>query len=704
MKAAYSTPPWAFRTRVAGATLALLGLLVFRPSQPADAQTLGASTGAEPVTPQVFERDLRTVPPVSVTPQSLTRETPIGYGVPLAPEVVLPVPGPKGIPDGLFPPHWVGPEGAAGVTPPEFSTPHPNFAGISNINGVFPADPVGAVGRNHFIQMVNLSFQIFDKQGNSLAGPFNINSLWNSFGGACQNQNNGDPYLLYDHLADRWVLSQFAIPNGFATPPTHQCIAVSRTEDPVAGGWFLYDFIFNFGHDYPKLGLWPDGYYLSSQRGFPGGSLNAVVFDRANMLNGNPATFQAFALGPPALIILPSSLDGPPPPAGSPAFFARHVDGGLWGGVDRLEVYQLHVDWGVPANSTFTLHASLPVAAFSSDLCAGTNLFDNCVPQPPTPANLNPPALETLPHWAQGRLQYRNFATHESMVFNHTVDVDGNDHAGIRWYELRRTPPGSGAWSVFQQATHSPDARNPGLADDPHRWMGSLAMDQVGNMALGYSVSSSTVFPGIAYVGRLVTDPLGEMPQGQPPNGEFTLIAGRGSMTFSRWGDYSSMTVDPVDGCTFWYTSMYGGPNGDNDWRTQIGAFRFPTCNPADLAISKIANRAVVAPGEDLFYTLTVVNKGPARATNVVVRDTLPAEVTFVIDTDTCVPDPLPTLTCRLGDLAAGEAANFVIKVLVNAHVRNTITITDIASVTSDQQDPDQTNNTTKVTTIVEKR
>jgi hypothetical protein len=499
---------------------------------------------------------------------------------------MLPTPPPKGIPDELFMPGGAGASvGAFGVTPPEFSTPNPNFEGISNINGVAPADPVGAVGPNHFIQMVNLSFEIFDKQGNSLAGPVNINSLWSGFGGACQTQNNGDPYILYDHLADRWVLSQFAIPNGFATPPTHQCVAVSRTGDPVSGGFFLYDFTFNFGHDYPKLGLWPDGYYLSSQRGFPGGSLNAVVLDRANMLNGKPATFQAFALGPPALIILPSSLDGRSPPLRSPAFFARHVDGGLWGGVDRVEVYAFHVDWGVPVNSTFTLNASLPVAAFSSDLCSGTNLFDNCVPQPGGAGT-----LETLPHWAMGRLQYRNFRTHESMVFNHTVDVDGADHAGIRWYELRRTPPGSGPWSVFQQATHSPDAGLPGLADDPHRWMGSIAMDEAGNMALGYSVSSSTVFPGLAYVGRLATDPLGLMPQGQPPNGEFTLIAGAGSMTFGRWGDYASMTVDPVDGCTFWFTSMYGGPGGDNDWRTRIGAFSFAPAEDEDERRAKVVD------------------------------------------------------------------------------------------------------------------
>lgn len=657
-----------------------------------------------PVEPQVFEGDLRTLPPAPVTPRSNTILAPIGDGIPLPPDILLPIPPPKGISDELFLSQPGAPkEGATeiapleaagpGVTPPSFSTPNPNFAGISNINGVAPADPVGAVGPNHFIQMVNTSFQIWNKQGTSLAGPVNINSLWSGFGGACQTQNDGDPYVLYDHLADRWVLSQFAIPNGFATPPTHQCVAVSRTGDPVAGGWFLYDFTFTFGHDYPKLGLWPDGYYLSSQQGFSGGSLNAVVLDRANMLNGNPATFQAFALGPPALIILPSSLDGPPPPVDSPAFFARHVDGGLWGGSDRVEVYAFQVDWGVPANSTFTLVANLGVAGFSSDLCAGTNLFDNCVPQPSNGT------LETLPHWAMGPLHYRNFGTHESMVFNHTVDVDGSDHAGIRWYELRRTPPGSGAWSVFQQATHSPDAGTPGLADDPHRWMGSIAMDKDGNMALGYSVSSSTINPGIAYVGRLVTDPLGQMPQGQPPNGEFTLVAGGSSMTFGRWGDYSSMTVDPVDGCTFWYTQMYAGTGADNDWRTRIGAFRFDTCNPADLAITKTASPVQVNAGSTLSYQITVSNNGPDTATNVVVTDTLPAGVTYLANTDSCVQGPPGTLTCNLGTLANGDTSTFTIQVLVAANLVGTITNT--ATVTGTQLDPDTSNNTASVSTIV---
>ena len=677
-------------------TLALLFCLD-GPPKPAGAQ--GPAPGITdvtvggPFTPNVFTRDLATLPLVGPTPPSATRLAPIGDGVPLPLDIVVPIPPPKGIPDELFLLGAGAPVGAFGVTPPEFSTANPNFAGISNISGVAPADTVGAVGPNHFIQMVNISFQIFNKQGVSLAGPFNINSLWSGFGGACQTQNDGDPYILYDHLADRWVLSQLAIPNGFATPPTHQCVAVSRTADPVAGGWFLYDVTFSFGHDYPKLGLWPDGYYLSSQRGFSGGSLNAVVLDRANMLNGNPATFQAFTLGPPALIILPSSLDGPPPLAGSPAFFARHVDGDLWGGSDRVEVYELHVDWGVPANSTFTLNATLPVAAFSSDLCSGRSLFDNCVPQPADGT------LETLPHWAMGRLQYRNFGTHESMVFNHTVDVDGADHAGIRWYELRRTPPGAGAWSVFQQGTHSPDAGNPGLADDPHRWMASMAMDKAGNMALGYSVSSSTVFPGLAYVGRLATDPLGEMPQGQPPNGEFTLIAGAGFMTFGRWGDYASMTVDPVDGCTFWFTSMYSGSFNVNDWRTRIGAFRFPSCNPADLAITKTASPSQVNAGDTLTYQISVSNNGSDTATNVVVRDTLPPGVTYLANSDSCVQGPPGTLTCSLGTIAAGGTTSFTVQVRVGSGVTGTITNT--ASVSADQADPDPSNNQASVPTIV---
>ena len=482
----------------------------------------------------------------------------------------------------------------------EFTQPNPNFNGIGTTN-LTPPDPNGDVGPNHYIQMVNSQFQIFNKQGVSLAGPTNINQLWVAAGqnNACSQNNNGDPVVVYDNLADRWLMSQFAVPNGFSTPPTFECIAISQTADPVNGGWFLYQFQFSFAHDYPKIGVWPDGYYMSSQRGFSGGALNAVVFDRAQMLLGNAATFQSFNTPGPALILLPSDLDGAAPPAGTPNFYARAVDGGLWGGADRIDLFAFSVNWGNPALSTFTALPAVATAASDQNLCGGTNLFDNCVPQPGTTT-----LLETLPHWSMGHLQYRTFGTRETLVFNHTVDADGADHAGIQWFELRR-PPG-GAWAIFQQGTHSPDAGNPGLADDPHRWMGSIAMDRLGDLALGYSISSSTVFPSIAYTGRQVGDPLGQMTQP-----ETTLVSGTSAQTgSSRWGDYSAMTVDPVDDCRFWYTSEYIGANGR--WLTRIGAFRFSAC---DLPITATGTTFNAVEGASFTGTVALFTDPDTSAT-----------------------------------------------------------------------------------------
>ncbi|MPZ49625.1 MAG: DUF11 domain-containing protein [Dehalococcoidia bacterium] len=655
---------------------------------------------SDPVTPGMFDGNVHVLPPVVVDRQTPGIQRTQGI---LPGTVDRPSPGPTG--DGALAPTTL--DGAA-VTPAEFANANPNFDGIP-YTGFVPPDPVGDVGPNHYIEMVNSQFQIFDKQGGNAAGPFNINSLWVNagVGNLCLNNNNGDPYVVYDHLADRWLMSQFAVPNGFATPPTAQCIAISQTADPVNGGWYLYEFVFNFGHDYPKIGLWPDGYYMSSQQGFSGGSLNAVVFDRANMLNGNPATFQAFTSGSPALIWLPSDLDGPAPPPGTPNIFARHVDGDLWGGADRVDLRAFSVDWGDPTNSSFTPLPSLATAAFDSDLCNGTNLFNNCVPQP-TGGVL----LETLTHWAMGPLQYRDFGDYATLVFNHTVDVDGADHAGVRWYELRDEGAG---WFIRQQATHSPDAGNPGFADDPHRWMGSIAMDKAGNMALGYSISDgNTIFPGVAYVGRLAGDPLGLMPQGAPPNGEFVLVNGQDSQIVngSRWGDYSAMRVDPVDNCTFWYVNQYitnnplvGQPTG-GAWGTRIGAFRFPSCNQVDLSINKTDSPDPVVAGEILTYTVDVTNNGGNTATNAVVTDTLPSGVTYIADSDSCVEAPALTLTCSIGNLAGGGNTSFTIQVRVDASLLAnldvaTTSIGNTASVDSDQEDANPEDNSVTISTNV---
>ena len=481
---------------------------------------------------------------------------------------------------------------APAAAQPEFTIANPNFDGIPSTNRI-PPDTVGDVGPNHYVQLVNTSFQIFDKTGASLAGPSLINSLWTAAGltNACAMRNDGDPVVLYDHLADRWVLSQFAVPTGTGNPPTFECVAVSQTPNPAAGTWNLYQFQFGNAFDYPKLGLWPDAYYMSSQRGFPGNAttprLDVFALDRATMLAGGAATVQQFTINGPSLILLPSDLDGPAPTAGTPAFFARHVDGDQWGGIDRVDLFSFSVNWTTPAMSTFTALPSIATTRFDSNLCGTGALIDPCVPQPGTTQ-----LLSTIPHWAMYSLQYRTFGTREVMVFNHTIDADGTGHAGIRWYELRRSP--AGAWTIFQQGTHSPDLGTPGLADDLHRWMGSIAMDGRGHIALGYSSSSGTAFPSVTYSGRLATDPLGTLPQA-----EVTMMAGGGSQTpimcaggpcGFRWGDYSAMRVDPVDGCTFWYTQEYITTTsaGNINWRTRIGAFRFAGCIP-EISIADVS-------------------------------------------------------------------------------------------------------------------
>jgi uncharacterized repeat protein (TIGR01451 family) len=255
---------------------------------------------------------------------------------------------------------------------------------------------------------------------------------------------------------------------------------------------------------------------------------------------------------------------------------------------------------------------------------------------------------------------------------------------------------------MFQQGTFAPDAGAPGLADDPHRFMASAAMDREGNIAVGYSASSTTLFPEIRYAGRLAADPNGLL-----PHGEVTMQVGTGSQTgTNRWGDYSSMNLDPVDGCTFWYTQEYMPASGN--WRTRIGAFRFASCNEADLRIAKTARPSPATAGAPLFYDIIVTNDGPSQATNVVVVDTLPAGVDYVTDTDSCVEAPAGTLTCSLGSIASGASVSFTIRVDVDPGLvvaaGGATTITNVATVSSDQQDPDPSDNTVSVTTVVEER
>ena len=428
----------------------------------------------------------------------------------------------------------------------------------------------------------------------------------------CRVRGRGDPYVLYDHLADRWIITQFANHLTNTNDPLQvQCIAVSKGPNPVTDGFFAYTFQLGVANDYPKLAVWPDGYYLISQQGYDGtSSLDAWVFDRANILNGNPATFQHPSGFPSEhdVIALPSDLTGPPPPTGSPNFYVRPYDGNLYSdGSPRIEIFEFKTDWGVPSNTTFKLVQTLTPATFRSDICAGGNLDQFCVPQPGTTTS----RIDALSIWPMGPLQYRNFGDHETLLFNHAVNVDGHGLVGIRWYELRRSPVGTGNWAIHQQGTFAPSDSSTSTTTSIHRWTGSIAMDQAGNIALGYNVSNDgvvphpTVFPGIRIVGRLASDPLGEM-----TTPEVILANGGMSATCNecRWGDYSAIRVDPADGCKFWYTTEYLSAAGQ---RTHVSAVRFPTCNPADLAITKTAPSSVVAGGQ-LTYSLTVTNNGPS--------------------------------------------------------------------------------------------
>jgi hypothetical protein len=457
--------------------------------------------------------------------------------------------------------------------------------GFSGPQGTFsvryaPPDTNGAVGPNHYFQIVNDHFAIFDKTGTVVYGPVPSNTLWSGFGGGCQNNNDGDATVVYDGLANRWVVQQFSV----STTPYLECVAVSTTGDPT-GSYARYSFSFgNQFPDYPKLGVWPDGYYLTVNDFLNGGSFSGpqmCALNRAKMLAGQLATSQCFSLSTSHGSLLPADLDGlTPPPAGAPNPMLEF-------GSNSLLLWRFHVDWATPANSTFA-GLTVPVAAFSP-ACSGGGA---CIPQPSTTQK-----LDSLADRLMYRLAYRNFGDHESLVVNHSVTAGSS--VGVRWYELRDP---NGTPTVYQQGTYAPDTS--------YRWMGSVAMDGNGDIGLGYSVSSSAVRPGIRYTAHSVSDPLGVMGQG-----EGVLVNGTGSQTQSlnRWGDYSSLNIDPADDCTFWFTSEYLTTNGTWNWHTRIGTFKVSGCGTTptpNFSLSASPSSSTVTAGQATSYAVTLTPSG----------------------------------------------------------------------------------------------
>lgn len=414
-------------------------------------------------------------------------------------------------------------------------SPIENFAG-QNGSGT-PPDPTGAAGPDHYVQAVNVSYRVYDKLGNAVAGPFNLSSLWPG------SQDAGDPIVLYDRHADRWFISQF---NFF---PNRMLLAVSQTSDPT-GSWYSYSF--NFGStfpDYPKFSIWWDGYYMTSNS-----SKTAIVFNRAKMLAGDMTAEMISLTAPSALnngftSVLPCEADGDLPPAGTPCYFFNLEDDN-WGGVpvDRIKIYTMTTDWVTTSNTAVALSQTLPTDPFDTALGSG---FDN-IPQTGTTQKLD--AVAEVFYF---RAQHTRWLNHNSIVLCHVVDVGGN-HAGMRWYELRDA--NDGVFAIHQQGTWSPDAA--------HRWMGSIAMDTEGNIGLAYSVSdvANGGYPSLRYTGRLAGDPPGQMTLVEETAQTGTAV----QTSVNRFGDYAHMSLDP-DGQTFWFTGEYIGTGGNP--RTRIFSF-----------------------------------------------------------------------------------------------------------------------------------
>jgi hypothetical protein len=464
-------------------------------------------------------------------------------------------------------------------------SPLVNFEGLSNHDNfnllgfrVNPPDPNGTVGPNHYMEEINLVYAVYDKQGNKLAGPFDLGSLWQNFPITDCAGESGDPVALYDHFTDRWILSQFTS----AGPNYWNCVAISTSGDPT-GTYYRYAFPAGpFFPDYPKYSVWKKSYVLTSRDFGNDGSYGISVYalEKNRMIAGDPKAravhfFIDTAVVPLNLVgdgLLPADVDGTTQPAEDatiPVIGTQDDNSDYGATFDALNIWELFIKWNAKPLASLTLAAQLPVAAFDSIFpCSPTSR--DCLPQP----GISDPNqyLDILSYRQRPtfRLAYRNFSAYETMVTNQSVEALPGV-AGVRWYEVRRT---NGQYSLFQQGTYVPE-------DGVDRWMGSIAMDHQGNMLLGYSVVNGVdVFPGIRYTGRMSGDPLGQMTLA-----EGTVINGTGIQrtTNSRWGDYTTMSVDPADDCTFWYVNEYYTLAGQNEstagWQTRVASVKLPGCS-----------------------------------------------------------------------------------------------------------------------------
>ena len=533
-----------------------------------------------------------------------------------------------------------------------------NWEGVNNVDGVIPPDTNGDVGDTQYVQWVNLTLRIFKKSDGTVQLTEPGNAIWSGFGtgtpaSVCASTNEGDPVVLYDKQHSRWIVSQFAFKTSAGEPiaPYYQCIAVSQTSD-ATGAYNRYGYEVNKGinanyfNDYPKFGVWNDALYMTTNNFSPTTFAGAGVyaFDLAKMEANQPATFIARQLSANYEGLLPAHADSPTqvPPAGDAEYLASVDTYSSSGSGNTFQVWRFKPDFTTPANTTFTGPTGLAVPTYTFGFC-GQVYSSSCIAQRGTTNRLDPLADRLM-----NRLQYRRMGSDDVLVASHTVNA-GSNQAGVRWYEIHK--PDGGNLTLVQGDTFAP-------ADGVSRWMGSAAMNAGGDIALGYSASGSSLYPSIRYTGRLFGDPLNTMTLG-----EGTIAAGGGSQTgYSRWGDYSSMSVDPGDDTTFWYTQEYYGGTSSYSWQTRVGSFKLVAPAPPTLTGVSM-NPSSVAGGGSSTGTVTLSGPAPAGGASVNLSSdngsvTVPASVavapgassaTFTANTTSVSSTQTATITAGYG-------------------------------------------------------
>lgn len=567
---------------------------------------------------------------------------------------------------------------------PAFSTPIASFAG-QGYSSVLPPDTVGDVGVYSYVQATNAStgtnITIYDKSGTPLFPQFSLRSL--APPGTAGVNGIGDPIVLYDQLADRWLLAEFS-----NTPNNALCFYISDNGRPsnIPSDWTYWQLNTTNFPDYPKITAWNNAYFMGCNEG----DNPVYALDRAQMLSGSGGTITAVRRTTtarpnwPRSHIMPADIEGfNLAPSGSPGLFVRQVDdefttpGTADPANDFLEIWEFQPNFATPASSTYSKVQTVAITDFDYQIgSTGRDDIDQLG---------SGVKLDALPHYIMWRLTYRNWGTYESLVANFTVDAaedaspdftggTATEQAGVRWFELRRT--GAAPWNVYQQQTYAPDTS--------HRWMASAAMNGDGEIAIGHSVSSSTMFASIAYAGRQPSDPLGTMPAGP-----HILRAGTGAQTnaASRWGDYSALSVDPVDDHVFWYTTEYA--NASNTWSTHIGAFDF---DDADRVIYGTVNNDTISVGRsgaNVSITLngSSVRNWPFATLNSLTFRGLSGNDTFFIDSSLASAIPPGGLAIDGGEgadtiLGDNIARTFLVSGANSGSVVGVATFSNIESLT----------------------